>query len=1731
MTHLSDPSISIVESGSLELDDQIPILLLPVRLETRFRTVRDGASADELWIRIYPDDCQIDTFEALLTNTEVENARAFWVAMWRAGGVDDQRRGAWRSLIGGSSTGRAAYVISQYAPTNPTDEPKKVSPQDVVLVIVPEIVVSDAERAAAFTYWTAVWRANGDATREASAFSALAATVGAARANAIQAQFAPRPEGQDPPAPFTRNDVNVTCAVLELPPPPATKATSWTQAPRAAALPDRFVALLFNGGLSAKPPILGNPILGPVATGPDPSLPKAQQIQIVNDDLVLNDDLRWLGDFERAFEVGMAIKVPLTAAEAGAGFDRLIVLGLRLSSDPTRTAAEVETLFQHHAASKGGIGLVRQGSPAHNTDASGSAHTWIDDPDAAFDSVFEHADAYVPTSDAFERRDGEWLARALGLSNAFMSSIPGAAERDQGEARAMNTALWPATGGYAMEEMMRTLFAPADVDATRRFFTQFVSGRGPLPALRIGVEPYGILPAVAFSDFRPTTREPAVFDASYLARLHALLVKMSATWATFAASASHVGAAGDPQQLALDILGLCPGSVEYHQRYAESLDQLYNKLVIQRGPGAAATLATWLRARRRDALTETGAPPDLDPPLTDRFFYEDETLLTGPVVDDVPLSETAPVRAYASDGKNYLAWLATSSLDAIRREDFGGEPEPIALLYLFLRHAMMLGSWDAATRALETRNLVAPDARREPSFIHVESAASGGVSKFQPLYAPRPEITGDNTTLLGDWVLTPSVLATQPETIDLGAQIAALRRLEDTPTARLERLFAEHIDTMTYRIDAWRTALAAVRLEEMRVSSEGRSGARLYVGAFGFLEELRPKSTPLTRPELDPDLAAVFQRPNDASLASDPANEGYIQAPSLAQATAAAVLENGYRVNASACTPDRMSVDLSSARVREALAILEGVRLGQTLGAVLGYRFERDLHDAYALAEVDKFIYPLRLAFPLVANNIASTTDSTADDITLLEARNVIDGLKLIQQIGRSGEAGYPFGLALGTGPGQLPAATAQEASAIDTAVKTLLDVDDALADLVLAEGVYQSVLGNFDRASAVTTAISEGHRPPDVHVVDTPRSGRSLTHRVALHLDPSIDPNAPLQSIPMTPRARVEAPLNAWISGRLPAPADVVVFVTYASPVLAAPKSTLVSQADLALQAIDLLHLTDAAFEQAMSALDDRILQLIRYGSDAHPDLSITIEYTHLVPGKVTLFELSALMRSVRRLVRESRALRPSDMAQPLDAKVGEGAWDDGELRARVQRAIDDLVPIHTMLAGLASGAADFDDYVRQVSDAFLAAALFGVQQAGTAQIHAAVRGIYADISGKVERIVARWTDKAAAYDALLATLLTLTTNADRIVLLAKAEGQIASSTTTPLPTDAINYRTAVEAKKARFDVHLAAFRALLAFSTGRLEDFRSAVAAMSPIASEHDAIPFEIADETAAIESLESQVASRVAVATAEVAQRIADAQAALAAVTSDDVESLIAVAKKVFGDDIQVIPRFRLDAQRGLEIKNCLADSAVLLTDLVASGRRFPIDDWLYGVARVRPKLTAWENVALLADAFLASTLDLTPLQLPYRPNDRWCALEFDTASVTGDRLLYTAHFSAAFDPAGVQCGVFVDEWPEVVPSEDLVSGVAFHFDRPSAQPPQSMLLVVPSELTGRWRWSDIVGALNDVLDSAKTRCVEPAQIDDSMYAQFLPATLMAVTLYQITISTNLGLNNRIYDRIEA
>ncbi len=84
---------------------------------------------------------------------------------------------------------------------------------------------------------------------------------------------------------------------------------------------------------------------------------------------------------------------------------------------------------------------------------------------------------------------------------------------------------------------------------------------------------------------------------------------------------------------------------------------------------------------------------------------------------------------------------------------------------------------------------------------------------------------------------------------------------------------------------------------------------------------------------------------------------------------------------------DLLAIDLSSERVRLATWLLDGVRQGQPLGALLGYRFERRLQEAGKA----QFISFFRELAPLVARKL----EQTDQPVEAIAANNVVDGLEL----------------------------------------------------------------------------------------------------------------------------------------------------------------------------------------------------------------------------------------------------------------------------------------------------------------------------------------------------------------------------------------------------------------------------------------------------------------------------------------------------------------------------------------------------------------------------------------------------------------------------------------------------------------------------------------------------------------------------------------------------------------
>jgi hypothetical protein len=1747
----SDPRRNVTQ-----LSDRWPFVLLPIRIETRFATLTDEASTPgaQLWVRIYPDECSVDTFEPTLSGAELANAQRYWEMVWSAGGIEADDRAAWRRLVTAHGSGRAGWIVDHYQPLNLGDRPTRAAATDEVLVIPTQTALSAAEATAVATYWRSSWLADDNASAQHTARTRLDTAVGAARATQLIADYRPYNFSDAPTKPLQKADVAVSTAFVVFPADPPTKQNPWTQAPRVNTLADRFVVLGFIGGTLAIEAI-GGLVSLPLIVGPDPSAPPEDTIHPQNGDLFVPDELQWLVDFDRAVAAGMGLRIDVTPEQARTGFDRLLVLGLQLSSNAADGQAALEKLLQHHYSGRSGLSLTEQGTPTHNTSAGASGESFVDDPDATFDDR-RQASLFTPTQDPLSKRDGQWLAELLGVDPNIFIHVHNAGGADQMQARAMQRALWPATVGYWMDKMMTPVFSDDAIENTRWFFTNYVSGRGAVPAVRIGGQPYGILPTTAFSriawlDERPQRLLGLSNQRAFLARLLALLRAIDTDWTAMAQGAAFVDKPGDAHQILLDILGLHPASIEFYSRYAESFTQLFNTLNLGGfGPDWwQAIIALALQQAGIGLLSNLGytgaAQPDI---LQHVFLREAERILT--LIDDRPLSETMPIREYTDDHLNYVDWLvnaARTSLDAVTQEQgFSGNQTPEALLYLMLRHALMLGYYDTSYNLHRSAGFLTPQAlqamKPEPVFVHVGEGQTSE-SRFAALYKTEARITSNPTLTVADYISRN--LTVLIESAHLAEQINGMEVLAKASTASLERVFAEHIDCCTYRFDAWLLGLVALQLENMRYIHDGEVASTLsgaYIGAYGWVENLRPAPT-LRLAELPADLAKVYA--GGAPIMRDPANGGYIHAPSMAHARTAAVLRSGYLANATQADPGIMNVNVSSDRVRLALSMLEGIRNGQTLGALLGYGFERALHDDYVFAEVDQFIFPLRKAFPLAGDALSTTQTDSGVPIEAIEARNVLDGLKLVNHIRTTNNANYPFGITT------LPPVTAQsQADAIDAEARHMLDAYDAIGDLALAEGVHQAVQGNFERISATLEAYSSGHFPPEPEVVQTPPSGISLTHRVAVHLQPGL----PTTANP-TPRSTAEPAVDAWLASILPPLNGVGCRVSWTDPASAAARTHPVSLSDLNLHWLDLIGLIKADGSQAMTELDDRVIRVVVAGAAPRPDATLRIDYLDNGGADSSIFQVAPMVRSLRALLTGTRPLRATDALLHGDASTDQDALVSVE-RARIAGPKSDLDTLSadfgTLLGALtpllvdtpanrAALLAGLDGFIDTAIDLLARGADFSLPQSGWGFLEAWKHTVFNDLLSEIRALVQRWdarlseyTLQITAYDALPPA----TPDDARFTALQAAE-LLLTPTPDPLPATPDLLRAALDGKHTALVTRRNQFRSILDSSVTSFATLLGNVEALLPIA----ALDLQALDVTVYVDrafSFGQQLATNLQGHLKDVdscrqsVQTQLDAHDASAS-AAGKLQALTVAASTLFGSEFKLVPEFELSPVQADEWANAVSagSSGDLFQYLTATaGIEFPVDEWLHGVARVRPNMRAWEMTVLLAGPFGRLEPSLTPMQLPYVAGAPWLALQYPPDyALDGDRLLYSAQYVTPFDKTARQCGLLIDEWNEVIPASDVTTGISFNYDRPNSEPPQSILLVTPATASGAWQWDDLVGALNETLDLAKKRALEPVQIDNTPYSRFLPATISAATTFGISISLSLAAANGVFRSLEV
>jgi hypothetical protein len=87
--------------------------------------------------------------------------------------------------------------------------------------------------------------------------------------------------------------------------------------------------------------------------------------------------------------------------------------------------------------------------------------------------------------------------------------------------------------------------------------------------------------------------------------------------------------------------------------------------------------------------------------------------------------------------------------------------------------------------------------------------------------------------------------------------------------------------------------------------------------------------------------------------------------------------------------------------------------------------------------------------------------------------------------------------------------------------------------------------------------------------------------------------------------------------------------------------------------------------------------------------------------------------------------------------------------------------------------------------------------------------------------------------------------------------------------------------------------------------------------------------------------------------------------------------------------------------------------------------------------------------------------------------------------------------------VLSGLLFDSWSEPVPRQEVMTGVAVHFDSPSARPPQAVLLMTVPPDPG-FNVDEVVGILRDTLEMARCRAIGTETLRD--LGHYLPGLFL-------------------------
>ncbi|MEO1447946.1 MAG: hypothetical protein AAFV07_00365 [Bacteroidota bacterium] len=1764
------------------LDDQFPVFLMPVRVEVRFMTVKHIArleeaqlpqrfagspplpanqrvvpiseiyngfselpvieDVDELWIRIFPDDIAINTHEKALTPAEIEAGKIFWQNMWAAFDEAAEEIGAWRGLVSGRSPERSAWIAREMTPTNPQDKPT-----DPDAPIVDPVFPEPLQKPDSWTEMPVsrvmpdkfvVRLYNGSAFRE---------VVGNRVPDPLPVSFDPI----DPTAGLNNAD-----GKLELPDKlrwvqdfeEAEKVGMGIRVPLYGQERMGFTRMLVLGVKASADEVEGKELIEELfdnhhfTSGSISILPQGTPTNNTeqggsgyagdnSDDESLFDIELGPGQFTESsvdheksdgqrlgealgidFEVLQHIKhAGMTDISEAMCMNRALwptTLGYYLSQimHPVFTKVDIQYTrnhFNQYVLGRGRIPAIRVDEQPYGILPTTAFSQWTypqNDGQSGFlnrmhnNVLLKMEDTWQQLSTLVKHADQSFTAAQT--DKAFLDILGLHASSVEFYQRYISGPyfIWNI---FAYSSLLNSQTVPPNQNKA-----SYVTSLDFLNLFQ-NLNYIFAYPPRCF-DFIHATKEkyldgPVVdpFPLSETRGLQAIgsneetyihWLRQSSFRTIQAENFANIGAAGITPPNSLLYLML------RHACLLEYVDTGLNILVNQKILSADA----YLEPELININQLTTISPTIQNLVQARVISQEAATLNSEISEKADQEFVRRAEEGALEGFNFKEIEAQK---ATFKKDLKAEAEP------------------------EFQAKVDSIVKNELAGLKLTASKTGA------LYESYPFLQAELT--LADWIENginaPQIDTDLQEMADLKA---ALGCLENIPTARLERLFAEHVDLAGYRLDAWFTSLVAQRLDNLRNPGGGQRQTGLYVGSYAWLENVKPGTfrgiayreieiagndivipgitDAVAGPQLDiPGRILGKPLPGIGSLDGGRTRV----APATGSVAAPLAEASPVKANVFAAEVDMTQVSalLPSGDLRFQLD--QGIRsllVDAPLTPGLPEKLQLQLSPSYSYLGtgdpgsvmydpiLDKFIHRpridtsnqgyihapsvnqamtaavLRAGYESHKTNPGSADDTFAINLSSERIRRAmffLEGIRNGQEL--SALLGYQFERALHD----------KEAN-----------LDQYIFDIRLK---YALVAGRVTDTSGATTIndaeaynVVDGLRLMEEYRDNPVGWATGITFSNAQHrtiIEAEIDRMADsmdaihdlllAESVHQTVQgntARSRAALNA-ISGDGVPPEPELITTPRSFDAVTLRKAIVFDQANGAVRWTG----NGTPRSIAEPGLNSMLANLL----PAPDKIGVSIRFRYLFADGSPGSEES------EKVLLDVLGLEAIDLFYILTTQKDQG--QSAELDERLALAMQEKYAE----AAIEVVAIQYDDRAEFLGD-----------ERSIKELAALIKSLQQLIKD-AKPLDARDFLLAGEADAIM------TANPGAGFDLAELEARL----TDILGATMSNGQPGLAGVKINLDAGIGAAESalgggLLGFDTVLVNNLVNGMMNGAAFGIE-GSIPHLAGNLTESLISDLLDQAHRVSTLLGTQADQANALLAEVPGITdpTPKLRKLEAVAQAVFGRQYKVIPSFT-------HYDVATFDQARAYPDYLLHAGDMAIEEWLQSLAPVRKRIRHFQRVNLLAQSLTGGSQVFDPhiIQLPLAPLDgggnvqaRWLGMQLPPDyEIPEENLSIVIHLPSGYNSANTQAGLIVDEWIDEIPLRDADTGLSVHFDNPNSEPPNACLLAVSPDLNGKWEWDHLMATLDETLDWAKKRAVDPDLLNQTPYAQILPAIMAAI-----------------------